>query len=620
MMTCVAFAALVARHQPYASPMCGRVQMLALTQLTFTYGSGMLFFDDGGVTRPFGERNEERWGVFLICINVLSFVLLAVGLCGAINGSMRDVQAELKRRRDEEQQLQQELLEMRKLCAEPPDGLRRARIAMDELGIGKQIGRGAFGAIYAASYHGTPVAVKTMHEKHRAGRAAQAFRDEVLLLLELRHPNIVQLIGGSWDIELGQMCLVLELCPRGSLDAVLENTLLPLTWQGELLPIATGVARGMAYLHAQSPPIVHRDLKPANVLLEMDLTPKVADLGTALEMEDGVEERVAEAGSPVFQAPEVLRREAADGMCDVWSYACVLCCLTTRTHAYAPLSPTEAVALVEQLRLQPRLSRDSPLADVVAAAAAYFPGDRPSFAELLPMVEGHDVIERARLADAAIDRARKADGGRPADVCAAITPSSQPPGPAELPRPGSSFIDARGGSGSGSCTSSAEKLKHADSADWIHLSRPSTKRAAAQPAPASTSASTRTFGLGCMNSDEVALDENSRAEMRRQRRLSLKSADSLQSLFGHKDKPGRQSVLLGRAKRLPPRSCEPSMTPSASATPIVAVPELRGSGASVESDPVTTQSLSEVKSSVAAGTARGFSIKCRASGVNTVRV
>ena len=66
--------------------------------------------------------------------------------------------------------------------------------------------------------------LKTMHARHTdATTLAEAFRDEVLLLRELRHPNIVQLIGGSWDVASGDMCLVLELCSRGALDSLLAN-------------------------------------------------------------------------------------------------------------------------------------------------------------------------------------------------------------------------------------------------------------------------------------------------------------------------------------------------------------------------------------------------------------
>ena len=113
--------------------------------------------------------------------------------------------------------------------------------------------------------------------------------------------QIVQLIGGSWDVDSGEMCLVLELCSRGSLDALLTAHDVELRWAEERMPIAAGIARAMAYLHGQAPPIVHRDLKPANVLLSAELTPKIADLGTAVEMEEGVE-LVAGSGSPLFQA------------------------------------------------------------------------------------------------------------------------------------------------------------------------------------------------------------------------------------------------------------------------------------------------------------------------------
>ena len=182
LLVCVVSLVLVARHAPYANPLCGRVQLLCLTQLTFTYMSGMLFFDGGG-----GAASEEgRWGALLVAVNVLAFVLLGAGLFRAVGGAVGDTQAELQRSREEEERLRATLEAMRATLAEPPDALRRARIDMEALTIEAKLGGGAFGDVHAATWRGTPVAVKTMHAHHKGEVSrAEAFRDEVRCPLPL---------------------------------------------------------------------------------------------------------------------------------------------------------------------------------------------------------------------------------------------------------------------------------------------------------------------------------------------------------------------------------------------------------------------------------------------------
>lgn len=98
--------------------------------------------------------------------------------------------------------------------------------------------------------------------------AQDEFKKEFAILSAVQSPHLVQFYG----VQLQPMlCLVMELCERGSLFHVLSQSQkhLPraLKWS-DVLEWAFEASQGIAALHHAAKPIVHRDLKSLNILVK----------------------------------------------------------------------------------------------------------------------------------------------------------------------------------------------------------------------------------------------------------------------------------------------------------------------------------------------------------------
>lgn len=99
----------------------------------------------------------------------------------------------------------------------------------------------------------------------------------------LRHPSLTLFMGVS--LEHPHLCILTELCSRGSLFDIIHDEHAALTWP-KCLIIALDVAKGMTYLHAHSPPILHRDLKSLNILVDQNWRGKVREGECILASDD----------------------------------------------------------------------------------------------------------------------------------------------------------------------------------------------------------------------------------------------------------------------------------------------------------------------------------------------
>ncbi|XP_028126869.1 serine/threonine-protein kinase-like protein CCR2 [Camellia sinensis] len=141
-----------------------------------------------------------------------------------------------------------------------------------------ELGRGSYGFVYKATLSdGSQVAVKRANAATIIHTNNRDFEAEVEILCNIRHNNIVNLLG--YCAEMGERLLVYEFMPHGTLHDHLHGELSPLVWNLRL-KISLQIVKGLEYLHKiANPPIVHRDVKTSNILLDSNWDARISDFG-----------------------------------------------------------------------------------------------------------------------------------------------------------------------------------------------------------------------------------------------------------------------------------------------------------------------------------------------------
>ncbi len=202
----------------------------------------------------------------------------------------------------------------------------------------RTLGRGGFGAVYAAEHTSTgqQIAIKILAVEPGAAEedAGKRFFQEARITSQLRHPNTVRLFDFGQS-ESGALFMALELIQGPTLERVLRDLALngKTMAENDALDMAIAVLRSLAEAHTAE--LVHRDLKPANIMFAdvpgEDPVVKVLDFGIARAKDSSLTGGGTVLGTPAYMSPEQCRGAALDGRSDLYSLAIILFrCVTGR--------------------------------------------------------------------------------------------------------------------------------------------------------------------------------------------------------------------------------------------------------------------------------------------------
>ncbi|CAM6040283.1 unnamed protein product [Sphagnum compactum] len=209
--------------------------------------------------------------------------------------------------------------------------------ATDNFSDSAEIGRGACGKVYKAQISSELVlAVKKLSAAQKDSLVDHdSFTAEILTLGQIRHRNIVKLLG--FCSHQGFNLLLYEYMAKGSLGELLGSETCSLDWDLRY-KVAQGAAEGLAYLHHDCKPrIIHRDIKSNNILLDAQFETHVGDFGLAKVIVQESKSMSAIAGTYGYIAPEYAYTMKVTEKCDIYSFGVVLLELLTGRHPVQPI-------------------------------------------------------------------------------------------------------------------------------------------------------------------------------------------------------------------------------------------------------------------------------------------
>ena len=299
---------------------------------------------------------------------------------------VREARQELREATDERQQFQARVETAVAFIRGDPlttqvgfDAIELWELPREDVHVSNKIlGTGGWGYVAEGTFRGQKVAVKCLHRGILSQFTSNHVRREISIMAQVRHPNLILLIGAVLNADTGPL-IITELLDRTLRSAYEDHAL----EERCKFPILRDVASALNYLHTHRRPIIHRDVSSSNVLLlgirDGNWLAKLSDFGSANLIRAAI---TPAEGAVIYSAPEVStdQRIPQTTKVDVYSFGILVCEVTL---CRLPPDPRDFPAYLDTLERD----ADDRIHQLAKNCTKRNPDDRLTMQEVLEQID-----------------------------------------------------------------------------------------------------------------------------------------------------------------------------------------------------------------------------------------
>ncbi|MFS7990627.1 putative protein kinase RLK-Pelle-CrRLK1L-1 family [Helianthus anomalus] len=210
------------------------------------------------------------------------------------------------------------------------------------------IGRGGLGHVYKGQLQrsGELIKISALRLDRKHGGGVVEFWTEVSMLSDLKHPNIVSIVGFC-DEQHEKIIVTTYEAKNGSLKEHLSNP--NLTWT-QRLKICVGVARALSYLHfdqRRGYGVIHLNVNSSTILLDENWEPKLSGFKVSIKQSLNRMDQVVLSepiGTIGYVDPEIEKSKGVTCKSDIYAFGVVLFEILCGRRAYIKTSENKFLA------------------------------------------------------------------------------------------------------------------------------------------------------------------------------------------------------------------------------------------------------------------------------------